>query len=105
MRITDFKTLFKNICYLRILNISEEDDPLTFLTKPTTDTIGAYEWNDESAYVYEIHAFDSDWPWQGYPVLELTTPLPSWAKWQTLGNGKAYYPVFQPDDAGCIISK
>ena len=83
------------------VNISEEDDPLTFLTKPTTDTIGAYEWNDESAYVYEIHAFDSDWPWQGYPVLKLTTPLPSWAKWQTLGNGKALLsgiPTY--DDAG-----
>ena len=71
------------------VNISEEDDPLTFLTSPTTDTVGAYEWNDESAYIYEIHAFDSDWPWQGYPVLKLTTPLPGWAKWQTLGNGKA----------------
>ena len=83
------------------VNISEEDDPLTFLTKPTTDTIGAYEWNDESAYVYEIHAFDSDWPWQGYPVLKLTSPLPSWAKWQTLGNGKALLsgiPTY--DDAG-----
>ena len=71
------------------VNISQKDDPLTFLTNPTTDRVGAYEWNDESAYAYEIHAFDSDWPWQGYPVLKLTTPLPSWAKWQTLGNGKA----------------
>jgi len=71
------------------VNISQEDDPLIFTTLPTSDTAVGYEWNDESTYSYEIHAFDSDWPWQGYPTLKLKTPLPSWAKWENLGEGKA----------------
>ncbi len=71
------------------VNISEVDDPLIFISEPTSDVEDKYEWNDESSYIYDVHAYDSDWPWQGYANVKLKTPLPSWAKWEILGEGKA----------------
>ena len=32
---------------------------------------------------------DSDWPWQGYPEIQLRSSLPNWATWNNLGQGRA----------------
>ena len=76
------------------VTLSQIDDPLYFSSIPTTDTTTGYEWNDESNYIYEVEVFDSDWPWQGYPIVKLRSSLPSWANWVELGQGKALLSGF-----------
>ncbi len=53
--------------------------------KPLINSSPITEWTDEFPYSYQLNVVDSDWPWQGYPKIKLTTKLPSWAKW-TGGN-------------------
>ncbi len=67
--------------------VTPSDDPPVILTSPPSDRPEKISWTDELPYLYEFTSYDSDWPWQGYPVVELLTPLPTWAKWEDRGDG------------------
>ena len=65
---------------VKVIVQSSNDKPV-ILSEPIT------QWTDEYPFEYRLRVYDSDWPWQGYPQLELNTKLPSWATWKDEGNG------------------
>jgi len=67
--------------------VTSLDDPPVILSLPTSDSDLEVTWTDEFPYHYRFVAYDSDWPWQGHPKVELISNLPKWAKWQDDGNG------------------
>ena len=73
------------------INVTQLDDAPFFASSPPTDSNlpDVISWNDEEDYIYEIVVVDSDWPWQGYPEIQLRSSLPTWAKWNDLGQGRA----------------
>lgn len=73
------------------INVTQLDDTPFFASSPPTDSnlTDVISWNDEKDYVYNIHVVDSDWPWQGYPEIQLRSSLPTWATWNNLGQGRA----------------
>jgi len=73
------------------INVKQLDDTPLFASYPPTDSTipDVISWNDEDDYIYEIVVVDSDWPWQGYPEIQLRSSLPIWAKWNDLGQGRA----------------
>ncbi|WP_407680166.1 Ig-like domain-containing protein, partial [Candidatus Chordibacter forsetii] len=73
------------------INVTQLDDAPFFASSPPTDSNlpDVISWNDEEDYIYEIVVVDSDWPWQGYPEIQLRSSLPIWAKWNDLGQGRA----------------
>ena len=71
------------------VNVSSIDDKPFFASSPTTKVDGEFIWTDEEHYSYEVKVLDSDWDWQGYPSIELSSSLPKWVKWENLGKGNA----------------
>jgi hypothetical protein len=66
------------------------DKPIFTTFPPSKSNLStSVVWSDEETFRYEVVVDDSDWPWQGYPLLKLKSSLPSWAKWEPIGNGKA----------------
>ena len=66
------------------------DRPIFISTPPSKSNLpNRVIWNDEQIFRYNVVVEDSDWPWQGFPELSLRSSVPSWARWQILGEGKA----------------
>lgn len=73
------------------INVTQLDDAPFFASSPPTDSNlpDVISWNDEEDYIYNVLVVDSDWPWQGYPEIQLRSSLPNWATWNNLGQGRA----------------
>ena len=73
------------------IEVTQVNDKPVFISSPPTKSTSPSKviWNDEESFRYEVIVDDSDWPWQGYPTLKLNSSLPTWAKWNPIGKGKA----------------
>ena len=73
------------------IEVSHVNDKPVFTSFPPSksNSSSSVVWNDEESFRYEVIVEDSDWPWQGFPSLKLNSSLPTWAKWETIGKGKA----------------
>jgi len=70
-----------------LVDVAAVNDLPVFSSTPTTDTSdGTYSWNDESEYIYNVVAYDSDWDWQTLE-LNVTSVLPDWLTFQPDANG------------------
>ena len=75
------------------INVTQLDDAPFFASSPPTDSNlpDVISWNDEEDYIYEIVVVDSDWPWQGYPEIQLRSSLPNGQNGIISGKDELYY--------------